>query len=408
MGNCGEHSIRNPSATGKTMSMENIVSSDSWDMLVHGLGSVYGSLFRELLLRLTRPCKRHYLRVNTLAVTRGELLDILRLKYPEYRFGEDKYYNDAVYITVKGPYRVPIVEKKIVVDYKAAESIMLGAPLYRPGILSYDEFSLGEEVNIISPNGIVVALARTAVSSFKIRYTRRGIVAEPIISMYKLPSIREMEEYREGLFYPQSLPSIAVTHILNPQPGETILDCCASPGGKTTHIIQYTMGQAKLIAIDRSRPKIMRIIDTISRLKLPRNIFVHIGDSRYIDKDLPGMQVDKALLDPPCTALGVRPKIIFNRTLNDLFNTIAYQRQFFKPLYNVLRKGGVLVYSTCTLTYQENEENLLYALKLGFRTLEGKIPYADKVYIGDAVAYRFHPFNNDMNGYFIAILVKPF
>lgn len=374
--------------------------------LFKSISMVYGSLTKTLLSKLMLPSSRHYLRVNTMVIDRDELLDLLHNRYGEYVFKPDPYYDDAIYIVVKGPYNIPVVDKKIIVDYIAAESIMLGAPLYRPGIIRFDEFRAGEEVNIVTPNGVVVALAKTIIDSKKVKQIRRGLVAKNLISKYRLPPIREMPEYRSGLFYPQSLPSIAVTHVLSPVAGETIIDCCAAPGGKTSHIIQYSKGLARLLSIDRSAPKINKVVKTIRRLKLPKNYFLYLGDSRYIDIDLPMVKADKILIDPPCTAIGVRPKLSFTKTYKDLLNSVAYQRQFFKPAYNVLRDNGILVYSTCTITFHENEGNCLYIRNLGFKTLDLEVPYADKVYLDDMVFYRFSPLGHDINGYFIAVFKK--
>jgi len=374
--------------------------------LFKSISMVFGSLTKPILDKLMIPCSRYYLRVNTMIIDRGELLDLLCSKYTEYTFNPDPYYNDAIYIIVKGPYKIPIVDKKIVVDYIAAESIMLGAPVYRPGIIKFDTFRPGEEVNIITPNGLIVALAKTTMNSKKVKQIRKGLVAKNIVSRYRLPPIREMLEYKAGLFYPQSLPSIAVTHILSPEAGETIIDCCAAPGGKTSHIIQYSRGLVRLISIDRSIPKINKIIETITRLRLPKNYFLYLGDSRYLDSDLSMIKADKILIDPPCTALGIRPKLLFTKTYKDLLNSVAYQRQFFKPAYNILKVNGILVYSTCTITFHENEGNCLYIRDLGFETVDVEVPYADKVYLDNMVFYRFSPLSHDMNGYFIAVFKK--
>ncbi len=371
------------------------------------LARVYGSITKALINSLSKPSSRHYLRVNTLLISRGELLDLLREKYSEYSFLEEPHINDAIYILVKGPYKVPIVEKKVVVDKNAAESIMLGAPVYRPGVVSFDEFSKGEEVNIVAPNGRIVALARTLIDSLKLKYMKKGIVAENIISLYKLPPIREMEEYKKGYFYPQSLPAMIVSHILDPRPCETILDCCASPGGKTTHLIQLSRGRSKIISIDRSMGKIEKIIDNVRRLRLPNNVLAIPMDARYLDRDLAMLRVDKALIDPPCTGLGVRPKIYIDKTLADLKNSFEYQKQFIKPVASILKENGLLVYSTCTLTFEENELVSSIIIDHGFESIDlGKLPYADKVYYNDVVAYRYHPLNNDMNGYYIAVFKK--
>ncbi len=379
-------------------------SIDRW--LFRSLSRVYGSLVGTVIDRLYKPCSRHYLRVNTMVISRDELLEMFRNNYPDYRFEPDPYFDDALYVVVKGPYRVPVVDKKIVVDKNAAESILLGAPVYRPGILKYSEFHSGDEVNIVAPNGRVVALAIARVDSSSLKIMKKGVVADNIVSEYRLPPIREMEEYKKGLFHPQSLPAIMVSHILSPKPSELILDCCASPGGKTSHVIQLSRGLAKIVSIDRSVKKLLKIIDTIDRLGLPKNLVLLPLDARYLDRDLGLIGFDKALLDPPCTALGVRPKIYIDKTYSDLVNTVNYQKQFVKPVSKLLKKGGLLVYSTCTLTFEENEDVSIKFLNEGFTSIEIDIPYADKVYVGDLVAYRFHPLNYDMNGYYIAVFKK--
>ena len=100
------------------------------------------------------------------------------------------------------------------------------------------------------------------------------------------------------------------------------------------------------------------------------------------------------------------PKIYIDKTYSDLVNTVNYQKQFVKPVSKLLKKGGLLVYSTCTLTFEENEDVSIKFLNEGFTSIEIDIPYADKVYVGDLVAYRFHPLNYDMNGYYIAVFKK--
>lgn len=370
------------------------------------LSRVYGSSVGRLLELLKKPCRRHYLRVNTFLTTRGELLDVLKEKYPEYEFKPDPFVDEAIYVVVKGPFKVPVVGKKIVVDWRAVESIMLGANVYAPGVIGYEEFGVGEEVNIVSPRGDVIAYGVTKVSSDKIRCMKKGVVVETITSIYKLPPIADMEEYKKGLFYPQSLPAMLVSKIIDPKPGETILDCCAAPGGKTSHIAQLSRGLARIVAVDRSMPKINKLVETFKRLRIPRNLHVVLGDSRYLHIDMPLLKPSKILVDPPCTGLGYRPKALIDKTYRDLVNSANYQKQFINMASRILEKNGLLVYSTCTLTFSENEGVSLYARKLGFKSIEIELPYASKVYVDDIVGYRFDPFTSDMNGFFIAVFRK--
>lgn len=374
--------------------------------IVSELRRVYGSSTVSLIERLSTPSKRHYLRVNTLTIPTGELLDLLKSNYPSYRFGVDEHYADAIYIEVRGPFNVPIVDREIIVDCKAAESIVSGANLYLPGVRKHDHFKKGDLVNAVAPGGERVALCEAVVNSSELKSMGGGMVAKTVVSKYKLPAIREMTEYDEGLFYPQSLPSIAVGHVIDPRPGELIVDYCAAPGGKTTHLIQLSRGSSRVVSIDRSIEKATKIIKTISRLRSPSNALVMPSDSRYLDINYPFIRPDKALIDPPCTALGFRPKVCFNKSLRDALSLSGYQKQFINAAVKTLKPKGLLVYSTCTLTLVENEEVAQYAVNQGLEPVEVSLPYSEKVYYGDIVAYRYSPLSHDMNGFFIAVFTK--
>jgi 16S rRNA (cytosine967-C5)-methyltransferase len=167
---------------------------------------------------------------------------------------------------------------------------------------------------------------------------------------------------------------------------------------------------ARLISIDRSERKAGLIRELLRRLQLDYNVIVVPGDSRYIhlDLNLEG-RVDRVLIDPPCSNLGVRPILDYERSLKEVLNLAEYQKQFLKSAYFILKPGGVLVYSTCTLTMRENEENVRYAIEeLGYSPVElpNPLPYSEVVKYKGVVGYRFSPFTEDMPGYFIAILTK--
>ncbi len=370
------------------------------------LNRVYGSLTREILKQILFPSKRLYLRVNTMKITRDELLEKLREKNIDIH--PDPHVDEAIYIQLKGPYKIPLLDKTIIVDKYATESIMIGASLYRPGIIKYDKFNKGEEVTVLAPNYRPVAIVKTIVSSEKLKYMRRGIVGETILSMYRAPPIRDLPEYSKGLFYPQSLPAIITTKILDPKPGELVIDMNAAPGGKTSHIVQLSRGACRVLAFERNTKKAEVVRKTLARLDLYKNVLILPLDSRYIHIDLELVgKPDKILIDPPCTGLGVRPKIEITTQYKDIVNSYLYQRQFLNTAKKIASKETIIVYSTCTLTWEENEGNILYAVrKLGMKTIDlGRIPYADKVYYNDIVVYRFNPLKPiDLNGYFIAVL----
>ena len=382
-------------------------------MLIYDI-KIFNSLIRELgfcrileiLHKIRLPVRKYYVRINTFKTSAGELLDKLREKGLEVY--SDLRIPDAVFFPVKGPFKIPIAKKSIIVDKFTAESVIQGADLYAPGVVRGDNIKPGDEVTIYAPNGTPIAYGISVMSMRDILHKRRGLAVRNEVSIFKAPRVRSLKEYEEGLFYDQSLPAILVSHVLEPKKREKIVDLCASPGGKTTHIAQLTKGLAKIYAIDRSLSKIRKIEENIARLGL-KGIQTIIADSRKAHLIFPSESIDKVLLDPPCSSLGVRPKIIDNKKFTDIVNLSRYQESFFRPAYKILKKGGVLVYSTCTITIEENEGNIKKLTKLGFELIE------QPVYIGEPglglgnysdLVQRFLPDRIDTPGYFIAKLVK--
>lgn len=379
------------------------------DGVVSELLGVYGSGLCRFLEAVHRPSRRLYIRVNTLRVDPSELLDRLRSRGLEvYR---DELFDEALYFVVEGPFRIDEEGPVVVADKEAAESVMMGANLYAPGLLSCDpSIRRGSEVVIKAPSGVVVARGIARMSCSEARRRGRGLFVEVLQSLYRAPKLRELPEYQQGLFYPQSLPAIATTRVLDPAPGEVVVDMCAAPGGKTGHVVELSRGLAKVVAVDHSRRKVRRLREELARLGHLRYVEVVEGDSRYIHLDMPGLRADKVLVDPPCTALGVRPKVYDEKTWRDLVNAAAYQEQFVRAAAKILKRGGVLVYSTCTVTHVENEL-LIERAALGecLEPVDTGLPRPWSQ--GSTGSYRgmytrFHPHIHDTPGYFIARLVK--
>lgn len=371
------------------------------------LKRVYGSLAENLIELLKKPPSRLYARVNTIKSTRSEVLEALRKDGIEAY--ADENIPDAVYFEVKGPYDVECPgEKRIVVDVRTAVSLMLGADLYRPGILKAPKFDRSEYLLAVTSRGTVVSCIKTVVSSETMQSLTRGVVGVNVSSPYKAPKLAESKAYLKGLIYPQSAPSIITSHVLKPKTGMLIVDMNAAPGGKTGHIVQLVGGKALIVAFDRSEKKVSVLQNTLSKLGLNISVLAVPADSRFAHIDFAlASKADRVLIDPPCSNLGVRPLLDYDRSLNDVLSLSNYQKHFLKAARSILKKGGILVYSTCTLTLDENEENVVYAVEeLGFSPYEPpeQIPYAEKVSYKGIVGYRFSPLKNDMPGYFIAVL----
>ena len=369
------------------------------------LRRVYGSSLNTLLASLVRPPTRYYVRVNTLRVDPSDLLDSLRSRGVEVFF--DEFLGEALWFPVKGPFRVRDTGCYIVVDKRAGESIMLGANVYAPGVLHAD-CRAGVEATVVTEEGVAVANA-VVEEGFQERLREgRGLVAVNVRPAYRLPSLRDTGMYAQGLIYEQSLPSMYVARILSPRKNTVIVDMCAAPGGKTSHVYELVKGQATIIAIDHSKRRLERMRRELARLghhgvKLVR------ADARYVDLRLGKNIADYVILDPPCSSLGVTPKLQDRKTGRDIENAARYQRQFLRAAYWLLKPGGTLVYSTCTITLAENEHNIEYAIEhLGFEPEDISYWRRWSKGVGSLAAtlIRSHPNVHGTPGYFIAKLRK--
>lgn len=345
---------------------------------------------------LARPPRHYYMRVNTVLASPDEVIARLRTRGVEaYR---DEEVPEAIWAPVKGPFKVPTANKVVVAEKFAAESVMMGANLYAPGILKVPQhIKPGDEVNVTAPNGEVVAYGIVETDPETAIRLRRGAVVKVLRSVWEAPKVRELPEYQQGLIYDQSLPSIYVGHLSKQLNAARVLDMNAAPGGKASH--QAQLGR-KVVAMDRPG-KAPRILETEARLKL--SIDVIPGDSRYVERDLPRLVKwpDLVLVDPPCTDLGVRPKAWLQKSLRDVVAAARYQEQFLETALKIARR--YVIYSTCTMTCIENEYLVKKFVKRGrARLVELHAPRpAPGV---DGVGYRFWPSIHDTPGFYIAVL----
>ncbi len=369
--------------------------------LAEDLDYVSGPLCR-LIESLVKPSNRLYVRVNTFKVSVEKYLELLKAR--GLKFYVDEEIPEAVWAPVEGPFRIPLYDKIVVVDKRASESILMGSDLYVPGVLEAKGVRKGDLVTIVSPRGVPVGSGVAVIDWDDARVIGRGLFVKVTDPVYKAPKVTELPGSGE-LIYGQAITSMYVARLLNPQPGEVIVDMTAAPGGKVSHIAQLTGPRARVIAIDRPS-KVEKLKETLSKLGL---YWVEVlgGDSRYASELLSGLtgRVDAILIDPPCTDIGVIPKVEDTRSYRDAINMGEYQRQFIREAYRILKPGGRLVYSTCTLTDVENEAVVEYALNIGFKLEDFEIK-PSRGRIRD-YGIRFTPHLDKTPGFFISLkLIK--
>ncbi|XP_008559440.2 tRNA (cytosine(72)-C(5))-methyltransferase NSUN6 [Microplitis demolitor] len=339
--------------------------------------------------------------------------------------------------------------KEAVVDASCGAAVLRGAHVFAPGVMGLVYANLDEQVNVFAdvtghckkglskiydcPSKIFIGcglLKQTRGEIFRDNSSGLAIYLKKTTS--GLPQLSN-DDLEDGLL--QNLPSIICSRILDPRPGDLVLDMCAAPGNKTTHISALMNNVAGLIAIDKIQSKVDKLRANCRASGSNVKIFCFnsinaVDDAADKTRDFCKIEppfapetFDKILLDGPCSALGQRPQLFNKITVKQLRSFVALQRKLFSTAVELLKPGGTLVYSTCTVTVAENEGIVAWALN-NFPSL--KLSSARKIYESfdlegfpgstgydvdnlsseeSSYLLRFGP-ESDTIGFFIALFIK--
>ena len=189
----------------------------------------------------------------------------------------------------------------------------------------------------------------------------KGIEASPSavtqdgVHVTSRTAMQFLPEYEQGLYTLQGESSMMIARLLQGEPGMRILDACAAPGGKTTHIAEVTQDRAEIVAVDLHEHRAAMIKEQAKRLQL-RSIQVQTMDARNSTGDF-----DRILLDAPCSGLGTiarKPDLKWTMTEDKIAALVSVQEDLLHTLATRVRSGGILLYTTCTLSAQENERQI--------------------------------------------------
>lgn len=380
---------------------------------------------------LSLPPKFTTVRVNLLRITIADAVKLveeelrcqysdktalLPLVYPHHSLPE------VMVIESNGIQNARPVSKEVIVGRKCGSAVLRGAEVYAPGVLG-----ASPSLKAGDPVAVFVDLKDTCLRGCKYfngkkmfvgngiaRQSRRdlftvskptGVVVAMTEQVFDSPSLGN---FRLDICFLQNLPSMLCAHIIRPEKHARVLDMCAAPGGKTTHIASLMCNTGQVIAIDRTQSKVDQIDSLAKQLGLS-NIVTYVYDStKLISETKPakanlpvegtGKNLIKEnsystdsfkmpgepsceqkfrtcappytcssfkwiLLDAPCSALGQRPQIHKKMNLKELQSFPVIQRNLLYTAVKLLEPGGKLVYSTCTVVPEENEKMVKWLLE---------------------------------------------
>lgn len=232
-----------------------------------------------------------------------------------------------------------------------------------------------ENNNKVPVTTVRVNALKTDAKTVEKSLTEKGIAVEGtecenVLKIANYGDISGLSEYGEGLITPQGLSSYMAAKALNPQKGDLIMDLCSAPGGKTTAMAEISGDGAEIFAFDLYEHKIDLINNNCKRLGI-KNVTAKAADATALMEDFAG-KADKVLADVPCSGIGIihkKPDIKWNKENGDFENIISIQKSILENAVKYLKKGGTLVYSTCTINKNENENVVNeFAENHGFKT----------------------------------------
>ncbi|MEM3000544.1 MAG: RsmB/NOP family class I SAM-dependent RNA methyltransferase [Candidatus Bathyarchaeia archaeon] len=235
---------------------------------------------------------------------------------------------------------------------------------------------------------------------------------EPLKYAYKVMGakrpLREIASFKEGLFYIQDKASCYAAEVAAPQPGMTVLDVCAAPGAKTTYLAQLMQNRGRIFSLDYS----IRRMQTWKREVALMGVEIAEPIIADVCTGLPVLSnADVVVLDPPCTSTGVfakQPSAKWRLTPKSIEKMANIQWRMIDNCAGHVRSGGSLIYSTCSITVEENELVIERFLKQhsDFKLAEIKPRLGMPGLRGFYKCQRLYPHLHDSNGFFIAKLVK--
>ncbi len=245
--------------------------------------------------------------------------------------------------------------------------------------------------------------------------TKEGMEAEAgtynpeAIRIRGTSSLEDKESFKNGLYQVQDESSILVSHIVDPKPGELIIDLCSAPGGKSTHMAELMGNKGTVIARDIHQHKLKLIEDSCKRLGIGI-VKTELFDAYKLDESLID-KADRVLLDAPCSGLGVirrKPDLRFKKNAENFSDLAKLQLAILKNAARYVKPEGVLVYSTCTTNKEENikviEDFLKESADFYMEDISELLPEQLKCDTAEKGYIELYPNLHNTDGFFISRL----
>ncbi|BFH73334.1 RsmB/NOP family class I SAM-dependent RNA methyltransferase [Sulfurisphaera javensis] len=247
----------------------------------------------------------------------------------------------------------------------------------------------------------------------KVHWLKHGYIVK---SVPPRPSLGATIEYLSGYYYIQGLASMVPAYVLNPTSQDFVLDMAAAPGGKTTQLAQLMQNSGIIVAVEKSRERIRSLYSNINRMGVKNTILLR-ADATILNKL--NAKFSKILLDAPCSGEGLIPEDPSRKTkttIDDLREFFYTQLRLIDTAYKVLKEGGVLVYSTCSVAPEENEAVVNYLVEnynvkidkiSGYPAISGLTEY-NGIKFDESLrnCIRFYPHKSGTEGFFICKIIK--
>ena len=259
----------------------------------------------------------------------------------------------------------------------------------------------------ISRRDLIARLGHEGIAATPTRYSPDGLKLRGLKG-----SVTRLSAFREGLFQVQDEAPQICSRLIFPAQGDFLLDLCAGVGGKSTHLAELMRGDGEVLAVDVNRARLEKLRESSRRLGICciQHVVADAGAklSRTFNRPF-----DKILVDAPCSGLGVlsrNPDAKWSKTNSDIRRLARLQLSILREAVALLRKGGNMLYVTCTISKEENEdvvsEFLTHNPEMILEDLNARVPEWGLDLVDDRGFFRTGPRLHEMDGFFAALFRK--